>query len=175
MCAQYGRPAGVAFCFQVCRYSIEPTVPNRACNLLPKDMLRAALADEIEEGGPQVALVFLGESFPGAAERLARTRARPGWLICWPTCELQGERPSANTGEEVALRKLSQIVGANINNASFVHSSSWNKTALDELAQPRGCFWIVLIVIVHGLKTAPPTTRRLETVLRGVPSSVGGI
>ena len=63
MCAQYGRPAGVAFCFQVCRYSIEPSVTNRACNLLAKDMLRAALADEIEEHGPEVAFVGLGESF----------------------------------------------------------------------------------------------------------------
>jgi hypothetical protein len=28
-CAQYNRPNGVAFIFQVCRYSIEPTVANR--------------------------------------------------------------------------------------------------------------------------------------------------
>ena len=63
MCAQYGRPAGVAFRFQVCRYSIKPAVTNRACNLLPIDLLRAALADEIEEDGPKVAFVGLSESF----------------------------------------------------------------------------------------------------------------
>ena len=141
-------------------------MPNDGCagDLLTEHDGRAALADEIEEHGPKVALVFLGESFPGAAEGLARARTCPDWFIFWPPCELQGERPSANPGEEVALCKLSQIVGANVNNTSFVHSSGWNKTALDEFAQPRGCFWIVLIVIVHGMKTAPPTTRRLETV-----------
>ena len=63
MCAQYSRPAGVAFCLQVCRYSIEPPVPNRACNLFPKDVLRLALADEIEEDWPQVAFVFVSKSF----------------------------------------------------------------------------------------------------------------
>ena len=71
MCAQYRVPAGVAFSFQVCSYSIEPTVANRAFNLLAKDALRAALADEIKEHGPEVPLVGLGESFTGVAEWLA--------------------------------------------------------------------------------------------------------
>ena len=81
MCAQYGRPAGVAFCFQVCRYSIEPTVPNRACNLLPKDMLRAALADKLEEGGLEMPLVGLSESFSGCAKWLARAASGPHGTI----------------------------------------------------------------------------------------------
>jgi hypothetical protein len=34
VCAKYGRPAGVAFRFQVCKYSIEPALANRSFNLL---------------------------------------------------------------------------------------------------------------------------------------------
>ncbi len=34
---------------------------NRVCNLLAKDMLRATLADEIAEHGPEVA--FIGGAF----------------------------------------------------------------------------------------------------------------
>jgi hypothetical protein len=52
VCAQYNRPTGVTFSFQVCEYSIEPSVPNRAFNLLPKDCVRAALADKPKPFGP---------------------------------------------------------------------------------------------------------------------------
>jgi hypothetical protein len=62
VCAQYDRPAGVAFSLQVCEYSIEPSVPNRACNLLAKDALRATLADEPEHFRPEVAIV--GSTLP---------------------------------------------------------------------------------------------------------------
>ena len=103
MCAQYGRPAGVAFCLQVCRYSIEPAVANRACNLFPKDMLRAALADEVKEDGPEVAFVLLRESFACIAEWLAGARACPNRSICWPSGKLQGKAPSADSGKEMTL------------------------------------------------------------------------
>jgi hypothetical protein len=65
VCAQYDRPAGVTFSFQVCRYSIEPSVAHRAFNLLAKDDVRAALADEAEELGPQVPLVGSAFAFAG--------------------------------------------------------------------------------------------------------------
>jgi hypothetical protein len=71
VCAEYDRPAGVTFSFQVCRYSIEPTLANRARNLFAKYNARAALADEIEEDGPEVPGIGLGESFPRRGERLA--------------------------------------------------------------------------------------------------------
>jgi hypothetical protein len=109
VCAQYGRPAGVTFSFQVCRYSIEPTVPNRACNLLPKDIFRAALADEIEEHGPEVALVGLGEPFAGCAERLAWAASCPRRTVCGPSCELEGKAPSTDSREEVALGVSSKV------------------------------------------------------------------
>ena len=52
VCSQYDSPEGVVRSLQVCSYSIEPTVPDGACNLLTKDCVRATLADETEEGGP---------------------------------------------------------------------------------------------------------------------------
>ena len=52
VCAQYASPDGVTFSRHVCVYSIEPTVANRAFNLLAKDDVREALLDEICEHWP---------------------------------------------------------------------------------------------------------------------------
>jgi len=43
---QYGRPAGVAFFFQVKEYKIEPVLSNCCCNLLAKEILRLLLTDK---------------------------------------------------------------------------------------------------------------------------------
>lgn len=50
--AQIGRSDGVARCFQVSLYKVEPHEAVRACNLLAKDCWRAALLDGMEEGRP---------------------------------------------------------------------------------------------------------------------------
>jgi hypothetical protein len=60
MCPQYCRPEGVAFSLQVCRNQVHPAAGNRSLNLLPKNNVRLALADEIEPGGPEVAVVLDG-------------------------------------------------------------------------------------------------------------------
>jgi hypothetical protein len=70
VCAQYRRPAGVAFAFQVSKYKIEPAVPNRAFNLLSKHCFRAALSNKPVELGPKVALVGVSFLLSGEAERL---------------------------------------------------------------------------------------------------------
>jgi hypothetical protein len=57
VCAQYDRPAGVAFSFQIREYSVEPTVANRTFNLFAKDNPRMALADEPEHFRPEMPLV----------------------------------------------------------------------------------------------------------------------
>ena len=109
VCSQYGRPAGVAFAFQVCRYSIEPALADRACNLLAKDQLRAALADEPEERGPEVARVGVTESFAGVAVRLAGAASGPkrsGWIN---SGELKREAPAADSGEEMALCESMEV------------------------------------------------------------------
>jgi hypothetical protein len=103
VCAQYDTPKGVAFSFHICLYSIEPTFSNRAFNLLANDALRAALADEIEECGPEVPLVSLGESFACITEWLARATPCPNRSSCGPSGEGKGETPSGDAGEKVTL------------------------------------------------------------------------
>ena len=117
VCAQYDRPAGVAFGLQVCRYSIEPAFANRVCNLLAKDCESPwlaevpTIADEVEEDGPEVALVVFSEAFAGGAEWLAGAGAGAHRSSCWPACELQSEAPAADAGEEVALGVVLEVSG----------------------------------------------------------------
>ena len=68
---QYGRPAGVAFAFQVSETSVEPPVANRVRNLLSKYDCRPALADERGPYGPEVALVGVAFAFASDAVGLA--------------------------------------------------------------------------------------------------------
>jgi hypothetical protein len=114
--AQIRSPDGVARSFQVSVYKVKPGKGKRARNLLSKDDWRAALADEAEELGPQVALVV--ESFAGTcdAESLAWAAARPRASAVSPSGPAQGKRPDANAGEEVALREGSDVVRLNIDN-----------------------------------------------------------
>lgn len=84
-------------------------MPNRACNLLPKDMLRAALADKLEEHGPEMALVLLREAFSCGAEWLAGARAGPNRSVCGPSGELESKAPASDASEEMALSISLQV------------------------------------------------------------------
>jgi hypothetical protein len=110
------RPDGVARCFHVTAYSVEPSEAVLARNLLSKDDWRTALADEPVELGPEVALVGKSCSFSGGAEGLTRARAGPDGSVVGPSCETEGIGPDADPGEEVALREFAKIVGSNIDN-----------------------------------------------------------
>jgi len=111
--AQIGRPDGVTFSFQVSRNNVEPRESSRARNLLSKDDWRAALADEPEPGGPEVALVAGSVPSPGDAEGLAWTRAGPNGSIIWPACKAQGMGPSAKAGEQVDLGVSFKVIRLN--------------------------------------------------------------
>ena len=50
--AGINRPDGVARRFQVSLYKVEPTEAVRACNLLSKKDVRAALSEEMEDRRP---------------------------------------------------------------------------------------------------------------------------
>ena len=171
VCAQYCRPAGVAFRFQVCRYSIEPTFSNRACNLLPKDNVRAALADKVEEHGPQVALVGLAELLACVAEGLAGTGAGPNRSSCGPVGKLQGVTPSADSGEEVALGIFGEFMRFNFGDAAFVHVSGWYQPGADEFAEPCGGFRVVFVVVVHVVGGEETVDFFLVAALRAMRSA----
>jgi hypothetical protein len=56
--AEIDRPTGVARCFHVCLYKVEPSEAVLACNLLTKDDCRSALCDEMVPVRPEVPLVI---------------------------------------------------------------------------------------------------------------------
>lgn len=99
--AQICRCNGIAQCFQVSRYSGEPSEARFARNLLAKDDCRSALFDEPVPVGPKMPLVSGALSPAGDAERLARTAPCPNGNGSWPGCTLQCKWPPANSGEGV--------------------------------------------------------------------------
>ena len=112
--AQIKRPCGVKRAFQVSRYSIVPGEGSLASNLLPKDLTRETLADEPEPCGPEMARISLARSFTCVAKGLAGAGTSPDGPIRWPTSHGQGKGPSADAGEEVALRVASEVSGSNV-------------------------------------------------------------
>jgi len=114
--AQISRPDGVARCFQVSVYSVEPSEPVLARNLLSKDDWRAALIDEHVEGGPEVPLVIKPALFSGGAEGLAGARACPDGPVVGPSGETEGVGPDADAGEEVALGVTLEVRSSHVPN-----------------------------------------------------------
>ena len=114
--AQIDSPNGVARCFQVSVYSVEPAEAVLARNLLSKDNWRAALVDEHVEGGPEVALVVKTFALTGGAEGLARATSGPDGPVVGPSGEAEGVAPDADTGEEVALSVAAQVCRSHVPN-----------------------------------------------------------
>jgi hypothetical protein len=114
--AQICRPNGVARCFHVRLYSVEPAKAVLARNLLSKDNWRAALCDETMELGPEMALVGKSGTFAGGAEGLARAGASPDGAVVGPSCETEGVGPDADPGEEVALGVALEVARSHVPN-----------------------------------------------------------
>ncbi len=89
--AQIGGPDSIASVFQVNAYSGEPLTPILARNLLSKHDCRSPVADESEEHGPEVALVYDALALADVAERLAGARPCPDFAVVGPAGELKGE------------------------------------------------------------------------------------
>jgi hypothetical protein len=98
--AKIERPSGVTLGFQVRTYSIEPAEGIRASNLLAKERVRSALADEPEPCWPEVARISRASSLACCAERLAGAGAGPDGAVIWPAGESQGMRPATDPGEK---------------------------------------------------------------------------
>ena len=107
--AQICRPDGVALSFQVSANNFEPREASSARNLLAKHDWRAALADEAEPLGPEVALVVEAEAGTGAGEGLAGTRAGPDGAVVGPPGEAKGVGPGAEAGECVELANAHNV------------------------------------------------------------------
>lgn len=142
------RPEGVRQAFHVSAYKVDPIVRVLACNLLSKNDCRSTLADEVVPGRPQVPLVSKRKPFACLGERLTRAGTGPDGAIIGPTCTAQGERPDADSCEEVVLAISSEVVGSHILNISFIYIARRNVAGGDQVAQPFGCKWIDLVVPV---------------------------
>lgn len=94
-------PAGVSLSFQVRANNVEPLEAVLARNLFAKHNVRATLADEGEEGGPEMSLVLEALLVSGVGEGLAGTRPGPDGPIVGPSSESKSEGPSSDSGEGV--------------------------------------------------------------------------
>ena len=113
VCAQYRRPAGVAFSFQVCENSVEPTMSNSGRNLLTKQDWRSALANEPKPFRPEVPRVSPARLLPGRAEGLAGTGARPCGTLA-PSCKVESKLPPGDAGKEVNAVISSNVIWSEI-------------------------------------------------------------
>lgn len=170
--AEINRPAGVARSFQVSVYKVEPTEAVLARNLLAKDDWRAALANEVEEGRPEVPLVSKPCAFACRAERLARATAGPDGAVIGPTGAAQGVGPDANAGEEVALSKPGKVSCNDILDAPFIHMAVGDVPATDQFAQPRRGLGVDLVVVgSHAARLRTASTISLSRIAARVTAA----
>jgi hypothetical protein len=144
---KYGRPAGVAFLFQVRENKVEPAPANCRLNLLSKNDCRAALGDERKPRRPQVASVIGRLSRAGCGEGLAGARACPNRSVIGPAGESEGNGPSADAGEEMALSVSGKIVRPHVNDASLVNVTWRDVASGNEVAEPCGGIGVNLVVV----------------------------
>ena len=143
--AQIRSPKGVTRSFHVSRYKIEPV--ERACNLLAKDDCRTALGDELEPDGPQVPLVVEALLLSRRAEWLAGAGTGPNRSVVTPSGASQGVAPDPDSGEEMALREGSKVIGCNLRDAAFVDLAWRDVASVDQVPQPLGRVRVALVVV----------------------------
>ena len=141
------RPAGVARSFQVRRYKVEPCKSVTACNLLAKDCDRPALADKMEERGPQMPLVSSPFSFACRAERLAGTGTCPYGTVIRPSCATQSMGPDSDSGEKMTLPESGKVGRHDIFNAPCVNFSRRDMSGFYQLPQPCSGKRVYLVII----------------------------
>jgi hypothetical protein len=146
------RPEGVIHGFQVILYKVEPRLCVLARNLLSKDDCRAALADEVLPGRPEVPLVSKPIAFACRAERLARTGSSPDWAVVGPSGLAEGVSPDADTGKEMALGVVGELVGRDIFDRALVNVARANVACCNKVSKPLSCIGVDLVVVVGHVK-----------------------
>jgi hypothetical protein len=146
VCAQYRRPAGVTFSFQVCENSIDPSEANRSRNLFAKDCVRATLADEPKPLRPQMPCVSTAALSAGITEGLAGTGAGPNRSSCRPSGEGEGVVPSGNTGEEMAAAIPGNVICIEVADIAVIHVPFCNVPGGDQVAQPLRAVGVGVVV-----------------------------
>ena len=70
--------------------------------------------------------VKLPKLFSGSTERLAWWASGPESGFVADSCELQGERPAADSSEEMALSEAFEVFSFNFSDTSFINQPSRN-------------------------------------------------
>jgi hypothetical protein len=83
---------------------------------------------------------------PGCGEGLAGATARPNRSVA-PAGELEGERPSADAGEEVALLVTIQVRSGHVLDVSGIDESIGDLSSLHQLSEPCRSKGVVLVVV----------------------------
>ena len=148
--AAIGSPDCISQLFQVRSYSGEPNAAKRRRNLFANNCWRQALADELEEHGPEMAFVFGSSFLAGDAEWLAWEAGGPYWSVCRPSGEFECAGPSANPGEPMKVDESTGNAGrGDIDDASLFDVSFRDCAAGDELSKPGSSGCVDFIVEVH--------------------------
>lgn len=136
--AQIRSPDGVALSFQVSANNVEPREASPARNLLSKDDCRAALADEAEPLGPEVALVVEAEALTGAGEGLAGTASGPDGPVVRPPSKAESVGPGPDAGEGVELHGIREVRRCDVRDAGGIDGSRSDVPGGGEVAEPLG-------------------------------------
>src|SRR5262245_32279845 len=132
-------------------YSIEPPVSIAASNLLAADRPRAALADETEEDGPEVALVVFAFPLARRRERLAGETSGPDGPSGGPSSEVEGGVPSRNSREEVTSFKSQNVRWRDVPDVALINDPLGNGTGRNQVAEPgRNKRLIIVVEGPHG-------------------------
>jgi len=101
-----------------------------------------------------MALVIGRLSRAGCAEGLAGTASCPNRSVVGPSGKPQGERPSADAGEEMTLAVASKVIGPHVNDRSLVNIPLRNVSCGDKIAEPL-CGIGIDLVVIRGHGTSP--------------------
>jgi hypothetical protein len=96
--------------------------------LFTKDALRATLADEPKEIGPEIPFVCVSFLLACRRVRLTGAASCPDFAVCWPSCEFKGSTPSGNSCEEMALSKPGKVGWLNFLDTAFIDITLRNQS-----------------------------------------------
>lgn len=141
----WDRPHGVVHGFQITAHKGDPRSPSR--NLFSKDCWRASLGDKFSPNRPEVTGVGEAKLPTGDTPRLAGAASAPYRPFVRPPGNSEGEWPSANSREEMALDVPPQFVGTHINDAAFVNIAGRDPAPGNKASEGSCGCWVVFIVI----------------------------
>jgi hypothetical protein len=117
--------------------------------LFTKDRVRATLANEPEEVGPEISFVRVAFAFARRGVGLAGAASCPHASAVWPSSEPKSEGPTADTRKEVGLRRFADVVSRNKLNVSLIDFPFWKFAGSNQVSHPGRRVLIVLVKVNH--------------------------